>query len=67
MTERCRSPYFGKAPPNEDDYIRPAVDGTTSVVRAAVKHKIERVVVTSSMGAVDDPVTDGRCYGPSDW
>jgi len=61
------SPYFAKTPADENDYIRPAVEGTTSVMRAAVAHGVKRVVVTSSVAAVWEPLLDGHCYTKSDW
>ena len=43
------SPYFvGK----ESELIKPAVDGTLAVMEAARKHKVKRVVLTSSCAAV---------------
>ena len=36
---------------NPDDVIKPAVDGCLSAVKAAAKHKIERIVITSSITA----------------
>ena len=54
--------------PNDPaEMIRPSVDGTLSVMRAAQKHGVKRVVITSSIGAVEtqsselleqDPVLD---------
>eukprot|EP00811_Abedinium_folium_P035779 NODE_8543_length_1488_cov_5.001470.p1 GENE.NODE_8543_length_1488_cov_5.001470~~NODE_8543_length_1488_cov_5.001470.p1 ORF type:complete len:407 (+),score=79.88 NODE_8543_length_1488_cov_5.001470:117-1223(+) len=61
------SPYFTKAPKNEDDYIRPAVDGTNAVLKAAVKHGAKRVVVTSSGAAIWDPMVEGKVYSAEDW
>merc|ERR1712194_74916 len=61
------SPYFAKAPADENDYIRPAVEGTNSVMRAAVAHGVNRVVLTSSVAAIWDPLVDGHCYSKSDW
>ena len=40
-------------PKNEDEIIRPAVDGTLHVLRAAAKSgTVKRVVLTSSVAAV---------------
>ena len=47
--------------------IKPAVEGTLSVMRAAVKYGVKRVVITSSLGAIEsqspelmeeDPILD---------
>ena len=40
------------------DLIRPAVDGTLSALRACRKHKVKRVVVTSSVAAIEDTHPD---------
>ncbi|KAL1938000.1 hypothetical protein VTO73DRAFT_12011 [Trametes versicolor] len=50
-------------------YIRPAVDGTLGILRAATKHKdIKRVVVTSSIGAIAETVQEEtRVYTEEDW
>jgi len=61
------SPYFATEPKDPNDYIKPAVEGTTCVVKAAVKHNVKRVVVTSSVAAVWDPLQDGKTYTPADW
>jgi nucleoside-diphosphate-sugar epimerase len=42
------SPLPIKMPEDENVLIKPAVEGTLAVVRAAHKHKVKRVVVTSS-------------------
>lgn len=55
------------------DFIEPAVEGTLSVLRAAKKAGIKRVVVTSSFAAVTDFTKGGpwrdytytRCDGQS--
>jgi nucleoside-diphosphate-sugar epimerase len=46
------SPFVLEAPKDENDLIRPAVDGTLAVVRAAHKHKVKRVVITSSVVSI---------------
>jgi len=61
------SPYFSKDPVDENEYIRPAVEGTKAVLKAAVKHGVKHVVVTSSMAAHWDPMIDGKIYSPKDW
>ena len=42
------SPFILGVPKHEDDLIKPAVSGVDYVVSAAIKHKVARVVVTSS-------------------
>ncbi|TNV77191.1 hypothetical protein FGO68_gene5942 [Halteria grandinella] len=42
------SPLPTKPVENEEEVVKPAVEGTLSVLRAALKHKVKRVVITSS-------------------
>ena len=42
------SPIPVNPPADENELIRPAVEGTLAVLRAAQKHKVKRVVITSS-------------------
>ena len=37
---------------NEDDLIKPAVNCTLSIMRAAKANKVKRVVITSSVAAI---------------
>ncbi|WP_291142179.1 NAD-dependent epimerase/dehydratase family protein [Flavobacterium sp. UBA7680] len=46
------SPIFLRLPKNEDEMIRPAVDGTLRVLKAARDAGVKRVVMTSNFGAV---------------
>lgn len=46
------SPIFLKAPRDENEMIRPAVDGTVRVLKAARDAGVRRVVMTSNFGAV---------------
>jgi dihydroflavonol-4-reductase len=46
------SPIFLRLPKHEDEMIRPAVDGTLRVLRAARDAGVKRVVMTSNFGAV---------------
>ena len=45
------SPFPMVQPKDEQELIKPAVDGTLAAMRAAQQHKVKRVVVTSSMAA----------------
>ncbi len=45
------SPISPEGVKRADDYVRPAVDGTIRVLRAAVKANVKRVVMTSSCAA----------------
>ncbi len=63
-TEHCEyvlhvaSPIFLRVPKHEDEMIRPAVDGTVRVLRAARDSGVKRVVMTSNFGAVGYSHTD---------
>lgn len=46
------SPLTLAIPKHEDEMIRPAVDGTLRVLRAAKKGNVKRVVLTSSFAAI---------------
>lgn len=46
------SPIFLRLPKHEDEMIRPAVDGTLRVLKAARDAGVKRVVMTSNFGAV---------------
>lgn len=63
------SPFPLEQPDNEDDVIRPAVDGTLRALRAAKAAGLERVVMTSSAVAVmNRDLPAGReVYDESDW
>ena len=47
------SPFPLAAPKNEDEIIKPAVEGTLAVVKACHKHKVKRLVITSSCAAIE--------------
>ncbi|MEO0358567.1 MAG: NAD-dependent epimerase/dehydratase family protein [Pseudomonadota bacterium] len=62
------SPFPMTPPKDENQLIRPAVDGTLRALRAAHGAGVTRVVLTSSMVAImhtDRP--KGHKYGPDDW
>lgn len=63
------SPFPLEQPENEDDIIRPAVDGTVRALSAADAAGIDRVVLTSSAVAVMyGPLAAGKtAYDESDW
>jgi nucleoside-diphosphate-sugar epimerase len=46
------SPTLTQAPRNDDEMVRPAVDGTVRVLRAAHRAGVRRVVMTSAVGAI---------------
>ena len=60
------SPFFLKEPSNEKQLITPAVEGTQRVLSAAIKAKVKRVVLTSSIAAMTSGKPTGT-YGPDSW
>ena len=50
--QHTASPFVTKEPRDRNELIRPAVEGTRRAVGAALRAKVERVVVTSSMAAI---------------
>lgn len=64
------SPLPSSQPSDENEVIRPAVDGTLRVLRAAKSSgTVKRVVVTSSASAVSYGTkwTDGKVFDEQDW
>jgi len=61
------SPYFAQEPKDQNDYIRPAVEGTQSVVRASIKHGVKRVVFCSTVGTMWFPIVHGKTYNAESW
>lgn len=54
------SPIYLRIPKHEDEMIRPAVDGTLRVLKAARNAGVKRVVMTSNFGAVGYSHTDTK-------
>jgi len=52
------SPIFLRVPKDENEMIRPAVEGTLRVLKAARQAGVKRVVMTSNFGAVGYSHTD---------
>ena len=63
------SPFPISQPENEDELIRPAVDGTLRALRAAKENGINRVILTSSAVAVmqSNLPTDKLAHDETDW
>jgi dihydroflavonol-4-reductase len=63
------SPIPSSMPKNPDDLIVPAREGTLSVMRAAARASVQRVVQTSSLAAIfygrDDP--NSHLFTEADW
>ncbi|BAW04075.1 SDR family oxidoreductase [Nocardia seriolae] len=60
------SPFPSAEPQHEDELVRPAVDGTRRVLRAAAASGVERVVLTSSVAAIHAG-HQGRVLTEADW
>lgn len=50
--QHTASPFVTTMPDDEMELIRPAVEGTARAINAALKAKIEHIVLTSSMAAI---------------
>lgn len=64
------SPFPSVQPKDENELIRPAVDGTLRVLKAAkASGTVKRVVVTSSAAAISygTPYVSGKVYTEADW
>ncbi|BDD12114.1 dihydroflavonol-4-reductase (plasmid) [Fulvitalea axinellae] len=61
------SPFFSKIPKDENELIKPAVQGTLRALKAAHKAGIKRVVLTSSMVAMLGDVTGDENIGQDSW
>jgi nucleoside-diphosphate-sugar epimerase len=77
MSEACKgseyvvhvaSPFPLAPPENDDDLIKPAVDGTTSVMTAAIAAGAKKVVVTSSCVSIGMGYpADRTTFTEEDW
>lgn len=62
------SPFPPSKPKDPQELIRPAVDGATRVITAALDAGVERVVMTSSVAAIRGSGTPkGDAYTEEDW
>ena len=60
------SPIPPSVPKDENDLIKPAVEGTQNVINACLKNKIKRLIFTSSCLTVIVR-TDGKFPNENDW
>ena len=60
------SPFPSGLPKNEQELIKPAVEGTRNVLLACIEHKIKKVVVTSSVAAVSSGREDKNEFNDTD-
>ncbi|MCG8476776.1 MAG: aldehyde reductase [Cytophagales bacterium] len=61
------SPFFSKIPKDENELIKPAVEGTQRALRAAHKAGIKRVVLTSSMVAMLGDISGDENIDQGSW
>ena len=61
------SPFPNGVPKSDDELVRPAVDGTLRVLRAAKDAGVKRVVLTSSIAAIVSGHGDERVRAEADW
>ena len=62
------TPISVEIPKNDDEVIRPAVEGTLRVLKAAKKAGIKRIVLTSSFAAIGyGNKNNGRPFDETDW
>ncbi|MEL7118697.1 MAG: aldehyde reductase [Bacteroidota bacterium] len=64
------SPFPRTLPKNDDELVIPAKKGTLSVLQAAAKNGVKRVVLTSSSGAVTygkSPTERSKLFTEEDW
>lgn len=61
------SPFPVGVPKSDDELVRPAVDGTLRVLRAAADAGVKRVVLTSSIAAIVSGYRDAVVRTEADW
>jgi len=65
------SPFVIEGIRHSDDLVKPAVEGTLNALKAAHKHRVKRVVVTSSvvaiMGKSANATTGPTIFTEKDW
>lgn len=59
------SPFFIREPKDEAEYIKPAVEGTLRVLKAAQNAKVKKVVLTSSTVAMMGSLQEGTLNAES--
>lgn len=70
FVQHIASPFPRLLPKNEEELIRPAVEGTLNVLQAAHRAGVKRTVLTSSTGAImygKTPKSTKAIYTEEDW
>ncbi|KQN73763.1 aldehyde reductase [Devosia sp. Leaf64] len=66
--QHTASPFVLEIPKDPNELIRPAVDGTRRAIEAALRAQVERVVLTSSIAAIQYGHEDyARVLTEADW
>lgn len=66
--QHTASPFVLETPKDENELIRPAVEGTRRAIKAALAAGVERVVLTSSIAAIQYGHADySRAFTETDW
>lgn len=66
--QHTASPFLLETPDDPQDFIRPAVDGTRRAIEAALAASVERIVLTSSIAAIQYGHDDySRTMTEADW
>ena len=62
------SPFPIEEPKDENVLIKPAVEGTLAVMKAAILNKVKRVVITSSIVSIFKTGVEGQThFTENDW
>ena len=61
------SPITMQLPKDEDEMVKPAVEGTLRVLKAASKAGVKRVVITSSVAAIMYGTNKQGVFNEEDW
>ncbi|RIV18789.1 aldehyde reductase [Fibrisoma montanum] len=68
--QHVASPFPRESPKHEDELIIPAKNGTLTIMKAALKNNVKRVVITSSLAAIaygKTPKELRKVFTESDW
>lgn len=63
------SPYNFKVDNPVDDFLNPAIKGTTGILKSIKAHgpSVKRVVITSSSAAIINPLNHEKVYDETKW
>ena len=52
---------------SEEELVKPAINGTLAIMKAADVHRVKKVVITSSIAAVSHGHPDRTQFNETDW